>query len=74
MDERTRREIEKAAWRVLRDTGSDSPPVDVVRLVKHLEMYREFYDLSDPTFLDRVKHALVVGTRRLASRSSHRAA
>ena len=65
MDDATRREIDKACRNTLRDAGISEPPVRVEVLLKHLELYRHFYDLQDPTFLDRTKHKLLVNGRKL---------
>jgi hypothetical protein len=65
MDNATRREIEKACQNTLRDAGISGPPVTVDVLLKHLELYRDFYNLQDPTFLDRTKHKLLVNGRKL---------
>ena len=60
LDPSTRGEIEKVTWRLLKEAGITSPPVHVPALVGHLDLYREFYDLQDPTFLDRTKHKIIV--------------
>jgi len=64
-DERTRREIEAVALRLLREAGVTEPPVPVGRIVDHLELHRQFYDLQNPSFLDRAKHKIIIHGRRL---------
>jgi len=65
LDSHTRKEIEVVAWRLLRDAGISAPPVSVPAVVAHLDLYRDFYDLQDPSFLDRVKHRALIHGRRL---------
>jgi len=54
MDESTRGEIEKTVWNTLRDAGITQPPVQVEVLIEHLRLYRDFYDLHNPSFLDKL--------------------
>ena len=65
MDESTRREIERIAAETLRDAGLTEPPLSVERLLEHVQLHRDYYDLSDPGFLDRAKHKLHVHGRKL---------
>lgn len=65
MDEATQREIDKLAWRTLRDAGIGDPPVDSAVILKHLKLHREYYDLQDPSFLDTAKYKILVHGRRL---------
>ncbi len=65
MDDATRREIDKASWKALREAGIFQPPVRIETLLAHLRLYREFYDLEDPGFLDRAKHRIRIHGRRL---------
>jgi Zn-dependent peptidase ImmA (M78 family) len=65
MDETTRREIDKIVKRTLRDAGLVEPPVQVSVLIEHLNLYREFYDLEDPSVLQRVRHKVQVHGRKL---------
>lgn len=65
MDDATRREIDKVAWRTLRDAGLKQPPVSLNVLLEHLELFRGFYDLQNPGFLDKAKHKIRVHGRKL---------
>lgn len=65
-DDKTRREVEAATWRLLRDAGVTEPPVLVSVIIDHLELHRQFYDLQSPRFLDRAKHRIIVHGRKLA--------
>ncbi len=67
MDEATRREIEKVIWRTLRDAGLTEPPVHVEPLLSHLNLYRQFYKLQDPTVLDRAKHRIQIHGMKLVN-------
>ena len=64
-DEETRREIRAVTWRLLRDAGATEPPVLIPGVVGYLELHQQFYDLQDPSFLDRAKHRVMVHGRRL---------
>jgi len=65
MDDATRREIEKVAWQTLRDAGLTEPPISLELLLDHLELFREFYDLQNPGFLDRAKHRMRINGRKI---------
>lgn len=65
MNDATRREIDKACRDTLRDAGLAAPPIRAESVLQFLELYRQFYDLQDPSFLDRAKHKLVVNGRKL---------
>ena len=68
MNEETRREIEDVAWRTLRDAGLTQPPVSIEALLDYLELFREFYDLQNPSFLDRTKHRIWVNGRKIVKK------
>lgn len=65
MDEATRQEICRVAERTLRDAGLTEPPLPIEALLKHLQLYRDYYDLEDPGFLDRAKFKLLIHGRKL---------
>jgi len=65
MDEPTRKEIRGVAEQTLRDAGLTDPPLPVGALLDHLQLYRDYYDLADPGFLDRAKYKLQIQGRRL---------
>ncbi len=56
----TKRAIDKSVANVLREAGIYEPPVRIERVLEHLELYREFYDLEDPSLLAKVKHKMQV--------------
>ena len=58
MNRGTRVEIERIAAATLRDAGIADPPLPLERLLQHVDLHRDFYDLANPGFLDRVKHKL----------------
>ena len=62
----TKRAIDKSVANVLRDAGIYEPPVRIERVLEHLELYREFYDLEDPSLLAKVKHKMQVEGRNVA--------
>ncbi len=65
MDNRTRQEIDKACRTTLRDAGLYGPPIRAEVLLNHLELFRHFYNLQDPGFLDKAKHKLLVSGHKL---------
>lgn len=65
MNQATRTEIRRIAAATLRDASLTEPPLSVERLLDHVQLYRDYYDLSDPTFLDRAKHKLRITGRML---------
>jgi hypothetical protein len=66
MDDATRHEIDRVSWNILREAGIVRPPVRIERVLEHLQLHRDFYDLQNPTFLDRSKHKIRVGGHRFA--------
>ncbi len=67
MDEATSREIEKVTWNTLRDAGIVRPPVQIEVILQHLHLYRDFYSLKNPSFLDRTKHKIRVHGTKLVN-------
>ncbi|MCK4828410.1 hypothetical protein KA005_72440, partial [bacterium] len=67
MDEATSREIEKVTWNTLRDAGIVRPPVQIELILQHLHLYRDFYSLKNPSFLDRTKHKIRVHGTKLVN-------
>lgn len=65
MDEATRKAIQRIAARTLQDAGLAEPPLSVERLLEPVNLYRDYYDLWDPGFLDHAKHKLKIHGRRL---------
>jgi hypothetical protein len=65
MDRATRMEIERIAAATLRDAGLTEPPMSIERLLEHVQLHRDYYDLSNPGFLDRAKHKLRIQGRKL---------
>jgi hypothetical protein len=65
MDRATRAEIQRIAARTLQDAGLTEPPLSVERLLEHVQLHRDYYDLSNPGFLDRAKHKLRIHGRKL---------
>jgi Zn-dependent peptidase ImmA (M78 family) len=65
MDQSTRKEIQRIAASTLRDAGISEPPLSVECLLEHVRLYQDYYDLSDPGFLDRAKYKLKIQGRKL---------
>jgi len=65
MDKKTRLEIGKVVEQTLRDAGVKGPPVKISQILQHLSLHRDFYDLTNPNFLDKAKHRIKVGGRKL---------
>jgi hypothetical protein len=51
MDRATRAEIQRFAATTLRDAGLTEPPLSVERLLEHVQLHCDYYDLSNPEFL-----------------------
>ena len=60
MNDQIRRAIDNIAWKTLREADLDEPPVTIERVLKHLDLHRDFYDLKEPSFLDKIKHKVKV--------------
>ena len=65
MDRATRAEIERIAAATLRDAGLTEPPLSVEELLQHVQLHRDYYDLTNPGFLDRAKHKLRIHGHKL---------
>ena len=65
LDDATRREIDSVTWKALKDAGIVRPPVPVEGILEHLRLHRHYYDLEDPSFLDRAKYKLIVHGHKL---------
>lgn len=66
VNERAQRDIDSLIRRVLRESGSTEPPVDIGKVLEALNLDREFYDLEEPGLMKRVQHRMKVGARLLA--------
>jgi hypothetical protein len=62
---RTCKEIDNIVTRTLRDAGLTDPPILIDELLEFLELHRDFYDLEDPRLIDRVRHKIRIGGRKL---------
>ena len=67
MDERTRRDIDKAVAATLSGAGVDQPPIVLSTILDYLDLDRGFYDLSDPGLLRRFWHRVRVEGHRLVN-------
>jgi len=67
MDAHTRRKIDEVVWATLREAGLTKPPVSAEALLEHLNLHRHYYDLQDPSFLDKVKHKVRIHGTKLAT-------
>ncbi|MCE5317256.1 MAG: ImmA/IrrE family metallo-endopeptidase [Parachlamydia sp.] len=65
MNDQTRKEIDRNVLRVLRDAGIREPPVRIEDVLECLELNRTFYDLDDPSLLQRFHHRITVGGSKL---------
>ena len=60
MDNRIRRDIDNITWKTLREAGLSKPPVTIESVLEYLNLHRDFYDLKEPSFLDKIKHKVKV--------------
>ncbi|MBI4764991.1 MAG: hypothetical protein HY787_10345 [Deltaproteobacteria bacterium] len=65
MNDLTRKEIDRTVARVLKDAGIKTPPVKIEDILECIEIHRNFYDLDDPSLLQRVFHKIKVGGVKL---------
>lgn len=61
MNEQTRREIDRRISRVLKDAGFREPPIGIEAILECLNVHRDYYDLDDPSLLQRFYHKIQVG-------------
>lgn len=65
LNDATKREIDKAVEKVLKEASLRHPPIHIAPLLMHLEVHRDFYDLQDPKLLRRFWHKVKVTGRKL---------
>lgn len=65
MNDQARKEIDKSISRVLKDAGIRQPPVKIEDILECIEIHRNFYDLDDPSLLQRCFHKIKVGGVRI---------
>jgi hypothetical protein len=51
----TKRKIDQAVAKTLKEAGMREPPFLIEDLLGHLELDREFYDLEDPDFQEALE-------------------
>ena len=52
------KKLDGLVQRTLNDAGLTQPPVCLSDLMEFLDLSQEFYNLSDPGFLDKAKHKI----------------
>lgn len=65
MDDATRHEIDRLAQVVLKEGRLTAPPIRIEHVLEHLKVHRRFYDLEDPSLLERFAHKLRIGSQRI---------
>lgn len=63
IDPRTGIYIEKRVNKILKEMGIKEPPVDIDEVTQHLNIYKGFYDLEDPSLLQEINHKLKIGAK-----------
>ncbi len=58
-------EIDKITSKILKEAGMKHPPFLIEDLLAHLELYRGFYDLTNPSLIQRAWHKLRVGGQKI---------
>ncbi len=71
MDHHAEQEINKIASRILKEAGLLKPPIKVDDILKHLNLHCGYYDLSDPTLIDEIKHRMKVEVDKLKNILKH---
>lgn len=67
MDEKSRIDIDKRIEKILRDMGVKEPPLILEDVLSFLDVFRGYYSLSDPGFIDHISYKLRIGARQLTS-------
>ncbi|MGH9433293.1 MAG: hypothetical protein ACRD3T_17315 [Terriglobia bacterium] len=67
VDASTRKEIDKIVERILCYGDLRKPPVQIIDILEHLKLHRDFYSLDDPKFLQRVAHRIQIGTKKIVN-------
>lgn len=67
MDEKSRIDIDKRIEKILRDMGVKEPPLVLEDVLIFLDVFRDYYSLSDPGFLAHISYKLKIGARQLTS-------
>jgi hypothetical protein len=65
IDTNTAYEIDRVVEKTLKYAGLKEPPILVEDLLRYLDLDRQFYDLENPNFLERVIHSIRVKKHRL---------
>ncbi|MDP4194849.1 MAG: ImmA/IrrE family metallo-endopeptidase [Bacteroidota bacterium] len=65
VDPLTARDIDKKTEKLLKEIGIKEPPVDLNSIISHLSIYRDYYDLGDPTLLHEIKHKVHIGSKKV---------
>lgn len=61
MNDQTRNAIDEIIARVLKDARLKDPPFDIKTILEFLEIHRSFYDLDDPSLIQRCWHRIQIG-------------
>ena len=67
IDKRTKLEIDKRVKKILAEVGAKEPPLNLNEVEDFLMINKYYYDLTDPGFLDEIKHKLHIGSRKVLS-------
>jgi hypothetical protein len=49
---------------MIQDSGLTKPPIQIEDLLEFLKLHRDFYNLEDPSLIDRVRHRLIIGGQK----------
>ena len=60
MNNLIRSNIEDVVWKTLKAADLDEPPVTIEKVLGYLNLHRDFYNLKNPSFLDKTKHKIKV--------------
>lgn len=65
MDKQTKDEIDRLVREMLKDGHFTSAPILIEDVLGHLHVHRKFYDLEDPTLLQKFIHKVQIGKQRI---------
>lgn len=67
MNDSTKREIDRIAQQILDDARLKSPPFEVEEILSHLKVHRDFYNLDDPTLIQKFSFKMKIGAERVTN-------
>ena len=70
LDDLSNRDIDRTISKVLKDLGDPEPPLSLEAVRDLLDLDRQYYSSSDPSFLDQTVHRMRLGVKQVVKRPS----